>query len=131
MSENLLSIWWLSVNLLLICWRWMSVNLLSDMEKRLTTNRASDWLYIRSILTLLPFIIVLVLRTLMASIGCGCRWSCCRSGACLWICYRSVGGGCLWICGLSVGYWYLKNLWSICWLLISKKSVVYLLAIDI
>jgi hypothetical protein len=43
------------------------------MEKRLTINRAFDWLYIRPILTLPPFKIILVLRLLMASVGCGCR----------------------------------------------------------
>jgi hypothetical protein len=32
------------------------VNLLSDMKKRLTKNRASDWPYVNPILTLPPFI---------------------------------------------------------------------------
>jgi hypothetical protein len=54
-----------------ICLRWMSSNLLSDMEKWVTTNRASDWPYIHLILKLPPFIIVLVLILLMASVG-GC-----------------------------------------------------------
>jgi hypothetical protein len=41
--------------------------------ERLMTNRESDWPYIRPILTLLSFIIVLVFRILIVSVGCGCR----------------------------------------------------------